>query len=241
MAAQAMATAAKCNFFSVKGGELLNMYVGESERNVRILFERARRAAPSIIFFDEMDGIGGARGGMGGGSRSNSIAAEATGSSGVKIIQALLTEIDGFESYSGVMIVGATNKPENMDAALLRPGRIDKMFYVGPPTEEGRRAILEKLIERKRNMVTDDLVEQIPEYVRMMRGFSGADITQAWKTALFNVTREMMDGHYADDDDVVDYRLVDSKDLMSAIEETDRTITPDMIETFEAWRERFKR
>lgn len=155
MTAQAMATTARCNFFSVKGGELLNMYVGESERNVRQLFERARRAAPSIIFFDELDAIGGGRSSM-----SSSAYGGGDSGGGTKIIQALLTEIDGFDSRPGVMVVGATNRPDLIDSALLRPGRIDQIHYIAPPDASARKAILSKLIDSKKDY-TAGLVDAV--------------------------------------------------------------------------------
>ncbi|KAF7560517.1 hypothetical protein G7046_g3633 [Stylonectria norvegica] len=133
LCAQAMATESGFNFFAVKGAELLNMYVGESERAVRNLFERARAASPSIIFFDEMDSIGGQRGGPDG-SRSST-------SGSVNMITTLLTEMDGFETLKGVLVLAATNRPEAMDPALMRPGRFDHVLYVGPPDQTAREAV----------------------------------------------------------------------------------------------------
>src|SRR6478609_2048499 len=107
-----MATESSFNFFAVKGAELLNMYVGESERAVRTLFERARAASPSIIFFDEIDSIGGQRSGTGG----SSSASRSNGS--VNMLTTLLTEMDGFESLTGVLVLAATNRPSAIDPAL---------------------------------------------------------------------------------------------------------------------------
>ncbi|KAJ2897082.1 hypothetical protein MKZ38_004992 [Zalerion maritima] len=254
MAAQAMANSARCNFFPVKGGELLNMYVGESERNVRQLFEKARRAAPSIIFFDELDAIGGGRASMGqkrsGGGGDNS--------SGVKIIQALLTEIDGFEARAGIMVVGATNRPDMIDEALLRPGRIDQVFFVGPPDQKGREQILRKLVGEKKEYVTEELLEGIPGddgfAGRMTEGFSGAEVTQAWKTCLLNVVREHkeetgeLQGENEREDEEQDgpgteekekrarKLIVEKADLEKAIRGMDKRITPDMLHGYEEWR-----
>src|SRR3954453_5256831 len=117
LSAQAMATEAGFNFFAVKGAELLNMYVGESERAVRDIFARARAASPSVIFFDEIESIGSKREGR---------------NSGVNVLTTLLNEMDGIETLKGVTVLAATNQPQALDLALLRPGRFDKLLYVAP-------------------------------------------------------------------------------------------------------------
>src|SRR4051794_33635100 len=129
LCAQAMATEVGFNFFAVKGAELLNMYVGESERAVREIFARARAASPSIIFFDEIESIGSKR--------------ESGGrNSGVNVLTTLLNEMDGIEALKGVMVLAATNQPQALDLALLRPGRFDELIYVAPPDLAGREEIL---------------------------------------------------------------------------------------------------
>ena len=129
LSAQAMATEIGFNFFAVKSAELLNMYVGESERAVRDIFARARAASPSIIFFDEIESIGSKRER---GGRSN----------GVNVLTTLLNEMDGIETLKGVTVLAATNQPQALDLALLRPGRFDKLLYVAPPDLAGREEIL---------------------------------------------------------------------------------------------------
>jgi peroxin-6 len=118
--AKAIATECGLNFISVKGPELLNMYVGESERNVRAVFERARAARPCVLFFDEMDSLAPARGhGSDGGGVMD------------RVVSQLLTELDGMGKSADVFIVGATNRPDLLDPALLRPGRLDRCVYLG--------------------------------------------------------------------------------------------------------------
>lgn len=136
MTAQAMATESGFNFFAVKGGELLNMYVGETERSIRNLFRRAKDASPSIIFFDEIDSIAGpSRSGGGGGASGGG------GGGGVQALTTLLTEMDGFEKMGDVFVLAATNKPDSLDPALVRPGRFDQAIYVPLPDAPAREAI----------------------------------------------------------------------------------------------------
>jgi AAA family ATPase len=127
--AKAIATETGMNFFAVKGPEVFNKYVGESERIIRDLFKKARAASPSIIFFDEIDAMTTSRG-EGGGSVSD------------RVLAALLNELDGIEALVNVTILAATNRPDVIDSALLRPGRIDRILYVGLPDLPSRIDIL---------------------------------------------------------------------------------------------------
>lgn len=131
--AKAVANEAGVNFISVKGPELLNMYVGESERAVRQCFQRARNSAPCVIFFDEFDALCPKR------SDSNE------GGASARVVNQLLTEMDGVEDRKGVFLMAATNRPDMVDAAVLRPGRLDKILYVGLPEEVDRRDILKAI------------------------------------------------------------------------------------------------
>jgi peroxin-6 len=139
--AKAIATEYSLNFFSVKGPELLNMYIGESEANVRRVFQRARDARPCVVFFDELDSVAPKRGNQG-------------DSGGVmdRIVSQLLAELDGMsggEDAGGVFVIGATNRPDLLDPALLRPGRFDKMLYLGvSDTHEKQQTILEALTRK---------------------------------------------------------------------------------------------
>jgi AAA family ATPase len=155
LSAQAMATEIGFNFFAVKGAELLNMYVGESERAVREIFARARAASPSIIFFDEIESIGSKREK---GGRTN----------GVNVLTTLLNEMDGIEALKGVTVLAATNQPEALDLALLRPGRFDDLLYVAPPDEKGREEILE--VWRNKMDWAHDV--DIPQLVEATDGYS---------------------------------------------------------------------
>jgi peroxin-6 len=140
--AKAIATEYSLNFFSVKGPELLNMYIGESEANVRRVFQRARDARPCVVFFDELDSVAPKRGNQG-------------DSGGVmdRIVSQLLAELDGMsggdDGGGGVFVVGATNRPDLLDPALLRPGRFDKMLYLGvSDTNDKQQTILEALTRK---------------------------------------------------------------------------------------------
>jgi len=134
MIAKALANESGLNFLSIKGPELFSKWVGESEKAVREVFRKARQVKPSIVFFDEIDAIGGARGGGGGGGG---------GKVGDRVLAQLLTEMDGVEGLTGVTVVAATNRPDMMDQALLRPGRLDRVVYVPLPDMDTRRKVLE--------------------------------------------------------------------------------------------------
>ncbi|VVC27682.1 Hypothetical protein CINCED_3A019856 [Cinara cedri] len=166
--AKAVANEAGINFISIKGPELLNMYVGESERGVRQCFQRARNSQPCVIFFDEIDALCPKRSDM-----------DANGRSGQRVVNQLLTEMDGFESgrSGGVFVMGATNRPDMIDPAVLRPGRLDKVLYVGLPDAEGRVDILKAVTkDRKRPVLADDVdLEKIGRNEKCSN-FTGADL-----------------------------------------------------------------
>lgn len=156
---KALATEAGLNFLAVKGAEVLSMYVGESERALREIFRKARSASPSIIFFDEIDAIASSRGGI-----------NSHGS--VNMLTTLLNEMDGIEELRGVLVVAATNKPEILDPALMRPGRLDNIIYIGPPDFEARREILHIWITKS---AVDDSVN-INDLAIFTDGYSGAEL-----------------------------------------------------------------
>lgn len=224
-----MATESSFNFFAVKGAELLNMYVGESERAVRTLFERARAASPSIIFFDEIDSIGGQRGGPGGSASGASSTSRSNGS--VNMLTTLLTEMDGFESLTGVLVLAATNRPEAMDPALMRPGRFDQVVYVGPPDEAARAAVF-RVHLRGLTLAEDVDVEAL---ARLSDGYSGAEIKAICNEAGLAV----LDRH--DDSEGVAPLEIGMEDLKAAMERTPRNITKFMTDSYEAWSRQFKR
>ncbi|CAN8102324.1 unnamed protein product [Discula destructiva] len=224
MAAQALATEADLNFFAVKGAELLNMYVGESERRIRQLFQRARDAAPSIIFFDEIDSIGGQRSGFGGGSAASS------GGSGLNVLTTLLNEMQGFEQTQGVLILAATNRPQALDPALLRPGRFDKLIYVKPPDEAARAAIFRKFVTT-RSVAPEVDVEDL---ARRTEGFSGAEIAKICSAAGLDALRRNLAS--VDEDRGAGILL---EDFQQAMNDTPRMITEDMLSGYDAWANAF--
>ncbi|KAL2200475.1 P-loop containing nucleoside triphosphate hydrolase protein [Corynascus similis CBS 632.67] len=232
MAAQAMATESGLNFFAVKGAELLNMYVGESERAVRRLFQRAREVSPSMIFFDEIDSIAGQRSGFGHSSGSGSSSTGSSGGSshgsGVNVLTTLLNEMDGFEALHGVVVLAATNRPQALDPALLRPGRFDELIYVSPPDEAARRAIFAKVAARR-------LMHQNVDVDRLARdteGYSGAEIKGICAAAgVAAYDRSASGGEPA----------IMMQDLERAIQNQKRQITAEMLKGFEAWEKQFRK
>ncbi|KAJ4480455.1 P-loop containing nucleoside triphosphate hydrolase protein [Lentinula edodes] len=171
LVAKAVATSFSLNFFSIKGPELLNMYIGESEANVRRVFQRARDAKPCVIFFDELDSIAPKRGNQG-------------DSGGVmdRIVSQLLAELDGAGTTADVFVIGATNRPDLLDAALLRPGRFDRMLYLGvSETHDAQLNILEALTRKFRlhpSLNLREVVEQCPF------NYTGADFYALCSDAL---------------------------------------------------------
>jgi AAA family ATPase len=164
--AQAVATESNQNFLAVKGSELIKMYVGESERAIRDIFRRARAAKPCIIFFDEIDSIGKAR--------------DKTQDSGLNVVATLLNEMDGIEALKDVFIIGATNRPDILDSALIRTGRFDAHIHIGLPVEEARLQIL-KIHTNKRPLDPDVDLSVI---AAKTEGSSGADISGLCKNAI---------------------------------------------------------
>lgn len=222
LSAQAMATESGFNFFAVKGAELLNMYVGESERAVRALFARARAASPSIIFFDEIDSISG--------QRSGSATASKASVSSVNMLTTLLTEMDGFEALQGVLVLAATNRPEAMDSALLRPGRFDRVLYVGPPDREAREAVFKVHLK---GLTVGEL--DYGELAVKSEGHSGAEIQSICANA-GEVVQER-----ADEDEEGKRHEIGQADLLQALEREPRQITQQMLDGYERWSNRFKK
>jgi transitional endoplasmic reticulum ATPase len=160
MIAKAVATTSEANFISVKGPELLSKWVGESEKAVREVFRKARQAAPCVIFFDELDAIAPRRG-----SEGDAHVTE-------RVISQMLTELDGLEDLKGVVVIGATNRPDIIDEALLRPGRFDRILEVPAPNASARKDIL-KIHTAKKPL---DASVTLDKLVEMTDGMTGADI-----------------------------------------------------------------
>ena len=180
--AKAVATESEANFVSVRGPELLSKWVGESERGIREIFKRARQSAPCVIFFDEIDSIAPVRGAGG-----ETVVTE-------RVVSQLLTELDGMENMHGVIVLGATNRADMIDPALLRPGRFDKIIQIPLPDKESRRSILE--INCKDIPIADPNGPDKINYEKlseMTDGLSGADVAAISNTAVSLVVHEHLD------------------------------------------------
>jgi transitional endoplasmic reticulum ATPase len=174
--AKAVATTSESNFISIKGPELLSKWVGESEKGVREIFRKARQAAPCIIFFDEIDSIAP--------RRNTSSAADSHVTE--RMVSQLLTEIDGLEDLKGVVIIGATNRPDIIDEALLRPGRFDRIIGVPLPDKDARRQIL--AIHTKKKPL--DSTWDINKLIELTEGFTGADLEALVNAAAIAAIKE---------------------------------------------------
>jgi transitional endoplasmic reticulum ATPase len=173
--AKAAANESEANFISIKGPELLSKWVGESEKGVREIFRKARQAAPCIIFFDELDAIAPTRGGDHGDSHVTE-----------RVISQFLTEMDGLEILTNVVVIGATNRPDIIDPALLRPGRFDRILYVPPPDRESRIQII-KIHTKKKPLAEDFNIEELADKTD---GYTGADIASLSSAAVMLALRE---------------------------------------------------
>uniref|UniRef100_A0A7S3UCW8 Uncharacterized protein n=1 Tax=Picocystis salinarum TaxID=88271 RepID=A0A7S3UCW8_9CHLO len=176
--AKAIANECQANFISVKGPELLTMWFGESEANVREIFDKARQSAPCVLFFDELDSIANQRGS----SAGDSGAAD-------RVINQLLTEMDGMNAKKTVFIIGATNRPDIIDTALLRPGRLDQLIYIPLPDDASRLQIFKANL-RKSPVAPDVDLTLLSKYTN---GFSGADITEICQRACKYAIRESIE------------------------------------------------
>jgi transitional endoplasmic reticulum ATPase len=175
MIAKAVATTSEANFISVKGPELISKWVGESEKGVREIFRKARQAAPCIVFFDELDAIAPRRGRSEGDAHVTE-----------RVISQMLTEMDGLEDLKGVVVIGATNRPDIIDEALLRPGRFDRILEVPLPDNEARKEIL-KIHTRRKPL---DNTVHMDKLVELTNGSTGADIAAIVNAAAMSAIRE---------------------------------------------------
>ncbi|HEX3706952.1 MAG TPA: ATP-binding protein [Mycobacteriales bacterium] len=175
---KALAHDGRANVLSVKGAELMSKWVGESEAGVRQLFARAKGAAPSLVFLDEIDALAPVRGGS-------------SGDDGVgdRVVAALLTELDGIDELRGVVVVAATNRPDMVDPALLRPGRLERLLFVPPPDEKARAAIFTSAAA---HTPLDNGVD-LAALADRTDGYSGADCTAVIRQAALAAMRRSMD------------------------------------------------
>ncbi|ALC39443.1 CG5776 [Drosophila busckii] len=211
MIAKALATESKLNFLSIKGPELFSMWVGESERAVREVFRKARQVAPAIVFFDEIDAIGGER-----------AEGSSAGGSSVKerVLTQLLTELDGVEALQNVTIVAATNRPDMIDKALLRPGRIDRVCYVGLPEAAARREILDiklRVMPLAENVLLDKLVERTA-------GYSGAELQAVCHEAALSALQESFEA-----------TCVEWQHFESALDTVQPRTSPELLKLYEEY------
>ena len=224
--AKAIANEAQSNFISIKGPELLNKYVGESEKGVREVFEKARSNAPTVVFFDEIDSIAGERG-------------RHAGDSGVgeRVVSQLLTELDGLEELEDVVVIATTNRPDLIDAALVRPGRLDRHVHVPVPDEEARRKIFEVHTRGKplaEGVDLDDLAARTDGYV-------GADIEAVCREASMAATREFISSVDPEEvDDTVGNVRVTTEHFEEALEEVGPSVDDDTRERYEEIEEQFQ-
>ena len=206
--AKALATEAGLNFFAVKGPELFSKYVGDTEKAVRDVFKKARMSSPSIIFFDEIDAMATQRGDG--------------GSSGVedKVLCQLLNEMDGIEGRERVVIFAATNRPDILDKALIRPGRFDRLVYIPPPDAESREDIFKIVLK---GMKVEENVD-IKELSSMTELFSGADIAKVAREAGMMTLSEDINAEF-----------VKKEHIINAIKRTKSVITKEMIAYYEGF------
>jgi transitional endoplasmic reticulum ATPase len=213
--ARAVATEGEANFISVKGPEIFSKWVGESEKAIREIFRKARTAAPAIIFFDELDSIVPRRG-LG---YSDSGASE-------RVISQLLTELDGIESLQNVVVIAATNRPDILDPAVLRPGRFDRLIYIPAPDPAALREIFK--IHTRSMPLSKDV--DLDEVVRMATGYSGADVEALCREAAMNALREDQGANE-----------VTLRDFKVAMDKTKPSITADMDTWYQNFSRRFRR
>lgn len=181
--AKAIANECQANFISVKGPELLTMWFGESEGNVREVFDKARSAAPCVLFFDEMDSIAKSRGsnsGDGGGASD-------------RVINQILTEMDGMGAKKNVFVIGATNRPDIIDPAVMRPGRLDQLIYIPLPDVASRLSILKSTL--RKSPISEDV--DLNQISKVTNGFSGADLTEICQRACKLAIRESIEKEIA--------------------------------------------
>jgi transitional endoplasmic reticulum ATPase len=212
--ARAVATESKANFISIKGPELLSKWVGESEKAIREVFRKAKMAAPCIIFFDEFDSIAPSRG-------------RHTSDSGVseKVLSQFLTELDGLEVMKDIVVIAATNRPDILDPALIRPGRIDRILLVPAPDEKAKFEIL-KIFTKEMPLASNINIEKLVEFTE---GFSGADIETWCREAAMIALRENIRARKV----TFDHFKIARKDMHP-------TLTKEITEWYEKFGEKLK-
>jgi transitional endoplasmic reticulum ATPase len=225
--AKAVATESEANFISIKGPEILSKWVGESEKAIREIFRKAKQASPCVVFFDEFDAIAPTRGSGLGDARVTE-----------RIISQLLTEMDGLEELRDVVVIAATNRPDIIDPALLRPGRFDKLIYVPPPDKNARREIFK--IHLRNTPLLDDV--DLDYLAEKTEGYTGADIAGICSTAKMLAVREHLE-KYRNDEEAKKH-VNELKVSLRHLEEALKKVTPISRREMEFYQEaieRFKR
>jgi transitional endoplasmic reticulum ATPase len=214
MLARAVATESEANFISIKGPEVFSKWVGESEKAIREVFRKARMAAPAVIFLDEMDSLTPRRG-MG---MSDSGVSE-------RVISQLLTEMDGIVTLQDIVVIAATNRPDMVDSAVLRPGRFDRLIYVPEPDEKSRLQIFK--IYTKEMPLTKDV--DLNQLANVSKYYSGADIESLCREAAMHTLRRD-----------VNAREVTMKDFLDAMKEVGPSVTPDMEKWYKSFMQQIR-
>ena len=225
--AKAIANEAQSNFISIKGPELLNKYVGESEKGVREVFEKARSNAPTVVFFDEIDSIAGERG-------------QRSGDSGVgeRVVSQLLTELDGLEELEDVVVIATTNRPDLIDPALLRPGRLDRHVHVPVPDAGAREKIFE--VHSRDKPLADGV--DLADLADRTEGYVGADIEAVCREASMAASREFINSVDPEEvDDTIENVLVTTDHFEEALDEVGPSVDADLRERYEEVEEQFER
>jgi len=213
--AKVVASASGAHFLQVKGPELLQQHVGQSEGNLRDLFGRARENAPCVLFFDEIDAIAGARG--------------TSDESATKILTQFLTEMDGVDELKGVVVMAATNRPDTIDSALMRPGRLDRVLYVPPPDLAARLQLLQHELTNKPTAPDIDL----DLLAHRSDGYSSADLTAICNATAAAAARDSVQANQR--------MLITTERLMAQLERTPPSITTEQIAVYEGLRDRLQR
>ncbi len=225
--AKAVANESNANFISVKGPELLSKWVGESEKHVREMFRKARQVAPCVLFFDEIDSLAPRRG-----SGSDSHVTE-------RVVSQLLTELDGMEELKDVVVIAATNRPDMIDPALLRPGRIERHIYIPPPDKEARKEIFR--IHLRGKPLADDV--SIDELAEKTEGYTGADIEAVCREAGMLAIREAIKPGMTKEEarEVAKKLKITKEHFEKALEKVKPSMTKEDIEAYEKMVEDFHR
>ncbi|KAM7495900.1 hypothetical protein LguiA_020314 [Lonicera macranthoides] len=228
--AKAVATECSLNFLSVKGPELINMYIGESEKNVRDIFQKARSARPCVIFFDELDSLAPARGASG-------------DSGGVmdRVVSQMLAEIDGLNNSSqDLFIIGASNRPDLIDPALLRPGRFDKLLYVGVNTDTFYRERVLKALTRKFKLHDDVSLHAIAK--KCPPNFTGADMYALCADAWFHAAKRKALAPNSDSSgtEEADSVVVEYEDFVKVVGELSPSLSIAELKKYELLRDQFE-